>query len=151
MLLYRITKCKYSADVSGYGSRLHAGRWHSEGTSILYTSTSVSLAMLEVLAHFPPHIPAINMCLVIVEIPDKLVVGLQQKLPTNWQQYPAPVELQQIGNQFVTQAKNLALVVPSAIVTMENNVLLNPNHPSFSQIKIVKNSPFLFDGRIQKV
>jgi RES domain-containing protein len=150
MLLYRIAKCKYSADLSGYGSRLHAGRWHSEGTSVLYTSTSISLAMLEVLAHFPAHIPAVNMCLLTLEVSDKYLVPLVEKLSENWNHFPAPAYLQKIGNEFVSENKGLLLQVPSAIVPSEVNVLINPNHKLFSHIKVIRNVPFLFDARLQK-
>jgi len=40
--------------------------------------------------------------------------------------------------------------VPSAIVPVENNFVLNPAHPDFSVIKIGEEGPFSFDPRMWK-
>jgi len=40
------------------------------------------------------------------------------------------------------------LVVPSAVITIEHNVLLNPRHPELRRVRIVDDAPFSFDTRL---
>jgi RES domain-containing protein len=53
MLVYRIVHNQYAEDISGKGAKIHGGRWNSAGRAVVYCSTSLSLALLEVLAHAP--------------------------------------------------------------------------------------------------
>jgi len=39
------------------------------------------------------------------------------------------------------------LLLPSAIVEEESNILLNPLHPLMTQVKVKKSRPFVFDPR----
>ncbi|MBK8348315.1 MAG: RES family NAD+ phosphorylase [Saprospiraceae bacterium] len=52
MEVYRITREKYAADLTGEGARLYGGRWNRPGVAALYTSEARSLAILELLVHF---------------------------------------------------------------------------------------------------
>jgi len=71
------------------------------------------------------------------------------KLPARWQRYDPPVEaLRTLGDAWIARGKTTMLVVPSAIVTVENNYLLNPVHPDVARIKIGKETPVLFDLRL---
>lgn len=56
-------------------------------------------------------------------------------LPDNWRTDPAPAETAIIGDQWLQQAPSVALQVPSAIATNDNNFLLNPIHKDFNAIK----------------
>jgi RES domain-containing protein len=42
----------------------------------------------------------------------------------------------------------VGLVVPSAIVPGEENVILNPRHPEFRKVKVVGEEGFGFDARL---
>ena len=49
---WRITKTKHAAQAfNGEGARLPGGRWKSPGQCVVYTSSTISLAVLEVLVH----------------------------------------------------------------------------------------------------
>lgn len=61
------------------------------------------------------------------------------------QPLPHSPETQQIGEEFVLAQKSLVLKVPSAIVQGDFNYLINPIHPGFSSIKIIKTELFSFD------
>ncbi len=53
MTVYRFTHKKFAGELSGTGARLVGGRWNPVGVSVVYTSESISLALLEVLANIP--------------------------------------------------------------------------------------------------
>ena len=53
MKLYRIADDRYADDLNGTGGLFAPGRWHHQGTQVVYLAGSVSLAMLEVLVHSP--------------------------------------------------------------------------------------------------
>lgn len=148
MILYRITNARYADDLSGNGARLYGGRWNSEGRAMVYLASSRSLAILESLAHLvPTNVPGEYMMLTI-ETPDDLLEINAKLLPANWNEYPEPNILKQIGNSFLQKNEYLLLKVPSVIVPEEFNYLMNPTHPKAGKVKITKKSPFIFDERI---
>ena len=46
MIVYRLSKSKYSADLTGKGAEKAGGRWNSKGVAMVYTSTSRALVPL---------------------------------------------------------------------------------------------------------
>ncbi|WP_345948211.1 RES family NAD+ phosphorylase [Mucilaginibacter sp. PAMB04274] len=149
MLLYRIAKCNYIADLSGTGARLYGGRWNSIGRPVVYLASSRALAVLEVLVHLSPTLIPDNFCQVTVEVPNDDVQILDlKKLPPNWQEYPEPALLKTIGDAFIKANKHLLLKVPSAVVKEEFNYLLNPAHVAMQAVKIVDQQVFSFDERL---
>jgi RES domain-containing protein len=40
------------------------------------------------------------------------------------------------------------LSVPSAVIPIERNLLLNPLHPAIAQVRITDDQPFSFDPRL---
>jgi RES domain-containing protein len=149
MVLYRITKCIYADDLTGIGARLFGGRWNSEGRSALYLASSRSLALLEVLVHLPPLIIPDDYCLVEIEVPDNSINNISVKdLPNNWKDISPPIALRRIGDEFLKVQKYLLMKVPSSIVPMEYNYILNPLHPDSKNVKILKKAPFDFDERL---
>jgi len=42
----------------------------------------------------------------------------------------------------------LALSVPSRVIPLERNVLLNPRHPAMAEVKVALTEPFVFDDRL---
>ncbi|WP_114936564.1 RES family NAD+ phosphorylase [Mucilaginibacter endophyticus] len=149
MILYRISKCNYAADLSGTGARLYGGRWNSEGKPMLYLASSRSLAVLEVLVHLDPLTIPGNYCLTEIEVPDVEIVTVEiEQLPTDWRDISGPVVLRQLGDAFLKKQKYLLMKVPSSIVPAEYNYLLNPLHPDALTVKLLKREPFSFDRRL---
>lgn len=152
MLLYRISGTKRIKDLSGEGARLYGGRWNLKGTPILYTSDSTALATLETLVHSPLHLMPSGRSIITLNLPDDLTVSnlSTQDLPTKWWINPAPLELAKIGQQWFQQQLSVALVVPSSVTPSAEgrNYLLNPQHPDFTQIEIVKVSQYDYDDRL---
>ncbi|RCH54112.1 RES domain-containing protein [Mucilaginibacter hurinus] len=149
MIVYRITNCEYAGDLSGMGARLFGGRWNSEGRSMLYTASSRSLAVLEILVHLPPLMIPDNYCAVEIEIPDNNIKTLNiANLSPGWQDVAATDETRKTGDKFINERKQLVMRVPSAIVPAEFNYLINPRHQDIDKVKIVSRSPFSFDERL---
>lgn len=150
MVVYRISKSLYIEDLQGTGCKYESGRWHEVGTQILYTSETVSLAKLEVLAN-ANRLPQ-DMFLAYIAIPDHLIVDVldMKDLPSNWNQVPYPNSLALYVKKWKKSGISIALQVPSVHSPTENNLLLNPNHPNFAAVKITKTEPIGFDGRFLK-
>jgi RES domain-containing protein len=149
MILYRIVNCDYAGDLSGTGGRLYGGRWHNEGKAALYLASSRSLAVLEVLVHLPPLMIPDNYCLVEIEVPDNDIISINiEDLPPDWKDISPPMALKQMGDKFLKKREYLLMKMPSSIVPMEFNYLLNPHHPAIKKVKVLKKEPFDFDRRL---
>ncbi len=152
VLLYRIGKTKRIKDLTGEGARLYGGRWNLKGTPVLYTSDSTALATLETLVHFPLHLMPSERSIMTLQLPDNLETFAvsPEELPTRWWINPAPPELAEIGQRWIEEQSGVALVVPSSVTpTGEGrNYILNPQHPDFKYIEIVKVSPYNYDERL---
>jgi RES domain-containing protein len=69
-------------------------------------------------------------------------------LPANWREYPAPVELRAIGDEWIARRRSLVLRVPSVIIPTEANSLINPAHHEAASLRIDPPEPFLLDPRL---
>lgn len=150
MHVYRLSKAQYIRDISGTGGLYGSGRWHEKGTRILYTSQTLSLAKLEVLAS-TKKIPR-NYSLLVLEIPDDLnYKELQVKdLPPNWNSFPHPKELVVFINEWITDGVYPIMKVPSVHSPFEANFLINPLHPEAGRLRIVEVLPHDFDERLKE-
>jgi len=150
MDVYRIARRRFVHDLSGEGARLYGGRWNSKGSSILYTSESRSLATVEFLVHVSFSILPTDMCIAEIHVSDhsrteELNVG---DLPGNWTEYPAPPALAGIGDLWKENNETLCMRVPSAVVRNEWNILINPHHPDFGDVRVVSVEEYVFDSRL---
>ena len=146
---WRLTKTKLIAGAwDGEGARKSGGRWNSVGIAVVYTSGTLSLALVEVLVHLPSGIlPAYSA--VRVDFDESMVTAVGPRdLPANWRDYPPPPDTKVIGDLWVAQGSSLVLRVPSVIVPTEFNYILNPAHPAFADLTIGEPMPFPFDPRL---
>lgn len=151
MILYRITKTEYSRDLSGTGARLYGGRWNEKGTAVVYTASSAALATVELLVHVDANLLPTDLRLTSIAVPDDASSRTIDAgaLPKNWRSFPAPPALAEIGSDWADSRKTLMLRVPSAVVVDDWNVLLNPGHPEFANVRIDKVTPYTFDERLR--
>ncbi|GAB4020266.1 RES family NAD+ phosphorylase [Spirosoma koreense] len=84
MLVYRLLQAAFRHEpLSGQGAALYGGRWNPKGLSLLYTTESPALSLLEVLVHLNPiYIP--QYYLVTIEVPDSKRSFQEQDLPPDW-------------------------------------------------------------------
>jgi RES domain-containing protein len=117
----------------------------------VYAAEHLSLAALELFVHLDPEDAPRAMFRFRVEVPDDAIELLPAaSLPRTWRHYPAPPGTATVGSEWARRGEHLALVVPSAIIPEERNVLLNPEHPRFAQLDLGKGEAFSFDPRMWK-
>ncbi len=152
MLVYRISKKEYINDLTGIGAGLFGGRWNPKGLNMVYTSGSIALASLEYLVHNYHLLSTTTVCLAKLEINDSASVAVfpYDQLPKGWNlQMSQQLGTQTIGKDFLLKGKHYGLKVPSAVISGEFNLLLNPLHSRHSQTKMVEIiDPFVFDERL---
>lgn len=135
----RVWRCirrrRLDAPYSGEGSERAAGRWHSRGTRVVYSSDSAALAVLEVAVNVGAVRPLLDDYVVCpADVPDELVATVDE-FPPDWDGYPRPASTQRLGDDWVADSSLPALRVPSAVVPGWN-VLLNPKQPGFQEITV---------------
>lgn len=150
MRLWRLTRAPYQA-LDGEGARLYGGRWNSEGRSVVYFASTLSLAVLEVLAHVDlSEIPG-DLVALSVEIPDGASIAevLERELPADWREQPDHPACIDQGNRWIDACESLLLRVPSVLIPHEHNYLLNPVHPGATSLASIAQK-FTFDRRLVK-
>ena len=136
----------------GEGTRRYGGRWNHQGTSVVYTSGSLSLAALDLFVHVDIDIAPVDLMAIQADVPDSLTIEAIkiESLPKDWRRYPAPETLKDIGTAWTAKTSTVILAVPSVMIPEERNYLLNPAHRDFKRIRIHKPTPFRFDPRMWK-
>lgn len=150
MRFWRICRCKYAAEaVSGEGARLYCGRWNSRGIRLVYASTSLALAAVETFVNLEPNLRPADLVSVEGRIPDMLEIGRldPETLPPRWYE-TRDESLRRFGDEWVRAGTSTALLVPSAAIGGEWNVLLNPGHSGFGKIRFEAPKRFEFDTRM---
>lgn len=151
MRVWRICRKPYVDNaLDGIGGMYISGRWHTQGNPIVYTASSAALAALEVLVHVDPLTAPSDLRLLAIEIPDDLSTTVIESttLSGDWSTVPAPASLQTLGVSWLTSGMSAVLSVPSAVITVERNFLLNPRHPEAQRIRIIGDEAFTFDTRL---
>jgi RES domain-containing protein len=147
---WRIAQAKNSMSAfNGEGAKRYPGRWNLKGIPVIYTAGSASLAALELLVHLESADVLDSYVLIPVSYDKKLVKQIE-KLPLNWKDFPAPPDTQLIGNSWAVKKESLILAVPSAIIDIELNFIINPLHPDMGKIKIGDPISFKYDSRLKK-
>jgi RES domain-containing protein len=149
---WRIVKARYAAAAfDGEGAKRTGGRWNSVGRRVIYTSATASLAILEILAHLGSPRALTAWVLIECRFESRLVTSLDESvLPPQWQRYPAPGEVQAVGDRWIDRGDSAVFSVPSVLVPQERNYLLNPAHRDFSSIEILPAIPFTLDARLSR-
>lgn len=147
MNVYRITTAKWADKLSGSG---FPARWNSKGVYVIYTASSRALACLENLVHRSGE--GLNNRFKIVEIEISDHVSKQKidpgGLPAEWYKTEHYSVCRQIGDQWIEEGSSLLLEVPSSIIREETNVLINPHHPEFKEVRIAGIRNIRFDERL---
>jgi len=142
---YRLFRRQYSpADATG--AYLTGGRWNPKGILMLYASSTLSLACLEILVHIKePRLP-VDHGWVKIEIP----AGLIDK------PFPLPTAADEnlrrkLGSTWIRTGRRPVIKTPSAIIPAEKNFLINPQRPAFGALSFSEPEPFRFDPRLLKL
>ncbi len=150
MRFWRICRRRFASEAAtGEGARLYAGRWNSHGVRVVYASTSLALAAVEPFVNLEPNLQPRDLVSIEGEIPDELEIGRfnLETLPATWHK-TRDESWHHFGDDWVHAGQTVALLVPSAAVSGEWNVLLNPAHADFSKAVFGEPRPFQFDARM---
>jgi RES domain-containing protein len=150
MQFWRICRRRYTAEAaSGEGARPYGGRWNSRGVRVVYASTSLALAAIETFVNLEPNLQPKDLVFIEGEISDALEIRRLEltALPASWHETRGE-SLRRFGDEWIRAAQTVALLVPSAAIRGEWNVLLNPAHADFSKVKFQEPEPFEFDVRM---
>ncbi len=141
---------KYSTTAfSGEGAFLTGGRWNSPGVRVVYTTSSIALAVLEVLAYRKAKKPLAPRHLYRVTLSEAKLRRLHvEDLPKDWDSYPHPESTQQLGDAWAASGDTVGLAVPSMLAAPEVNVILNVQHPDFSIVEIEGPELFPISARL---
>jgi RES domain-containing protein len=128
------------------GAAVAGGRWNEKGVPVVYGSSTLSLSCLEILVHIKePRLPA-DYVWVRIDIPAELIgEPLAPTDPTD------EFQCRLMGTEWARHQRAAAVEVPSVIIPVENNVLLNPAHPKFARIAVSEPVRFRFDPRLLKL
>jgi len=152
MIVYRIANSKFKQfTLSGIGSEKFGGRWNEIGTRAIYCSENRALALLEYYVHSDnvALLPK-DLLLAVIEIPDEFPIKTLEKLPEHWKKYPYSSKTTAVFTKHVRQENFFALKVPSTIVPMEDNIILNPLYSRFSEVKIKEFVKVPLDARLKQ-
>ena len=150
MRFWRICRRRYAADAAGgEGARLYGGRWNSRGVRVIYESTSLALAAVETFVNLEPKLLPADLISIEGETPGALRIEKLDlsTLPPDWYETRGE-SLRRFGDGWIREGRAAALLVPSAAIRGEWNVLLNPVHPDFAAILFHDPMPFKFDVRM---
>lgn len=136
---------------SGQGACDYGGRWNSPGTRMVYCSEHPALAALEKLVHIQDMEQLRqSYALISIDCPEELTETLAvNRLPGAWTREGARARLRRIGDQWISSRRSLALIVPSVVLPRASNILVNPLHVAFGQLRISRPEGFDFDPRLR--
>ena len=140
-------------DLAGVGAKITGGRWNEAGAAMIYASQSMAMACLETLIHLNAGALPFNRFLVQLDIPGWVWTKGQHvnsaSLKVGWDAEPAGRVSIDFGTKWITSKSSAVLIVPSAIIPEEFNVLINPQHPDSSAITATKVRKWLYDPRLR--
>ncbi|MDO8805734.1 MAG: RES domain-containing protein [Elusimicrobiota bacterium] len=151
--IWRIEKEKYASEsFSGDGAYLYGGRWNHPGTKVVYAAQTLALAALEKFVHLESGAAVIDFVYFKITIPKQIKIKIldYSLLPSNWRDFPVPDRTMDVGRKWAQRNESVLLRIPSTIIPVESDYLINPLHADFHHLKISKPQPFYFDTRMWK-
>jgi RES domain-containing protein len=149
MRIWRICREPYAA-FTGEGARRFGGRWNSRGVPMVYASTSLALAAIELFVHLEPGQAPDDLVYLSALLPEGEPARTLQPagLPPAWWTDAASATTRDLGDAWIAARSSLALLAPSVPIRADWNVLVNPLHPRIGELQIDAPQPFIFDARM---
>ncbi|MEQ9289886.1 MAG: RES family NAD+ phosphorylase [Cyclobacteriaceae bacterium] len=147
MIVYRIAQEQFADKLQASGA---SNRWNKAGQYVIYTSESISLCALELLAHTNGIRPKGVFKVMHIEIQESVdIAGIgADKLPIDWHGLAAYPFTQKLGSEWYESRGGLVMKIPSAIIQSEWNYIINTAHPEFEKkSQLIKTEDFYWDSR----
>jgi RES domain-containing protein len=121
----------------GQGAATLGGRWNSPGRRVIYAAETYAGAMLEVLANANiGRMPKHHAWIEILIGEDVSVEEVDQR--------PRRI----FGDKWYDEKRSTVLIVPSTVVRVERNVVINQEHPGFRKLRATAPKPVVWDERL---
>lgn len=167
MILFRALHKQFVDNWSAFeksSSFLNGARWNLAGTPVIYMSTNVQNAMLEMGNYMPS--PAVANALNVMgvfESPSLRLYELRpEELPNNWEQYPFVEGTQELGSRILLDDHYDGVIVPSCTINNElahsphndvrrcnyANAVLNPSKPSVANMRLLDTYSPVYSSRM---
>lgn len=116
---------------------------------MVYASTSLALAAIETFVNLEPNLRPADYVSIEGEVSASLAVARleSKRLPNGWRGR-RDESLRHFGDEWIERQETVALLVPSAAVSGDWNLLLNPTHPDFAKVRFANAELFTFDVRM---
>lgn len=154
--IWRIVKEKYaSTALDGQGARRFGGRFNSPGTAVVYASSALSLAILEMLVHMDRLQHVDGFVSIPITFDSRLAMTMAvDELPSNWYTSAGMMSAQRLGDAWVRSGASAILRIPSVLLPnrafeSEHNFIINPAHIRFAEIEIGESGPLSLDSRLR--
>lgn len=129
------------------GSTIAPGRWNDASHPMIYAAERFSTALLEKLVHGSGGLPP-NQHYVEIMIPAGVTYEVFQTAShPGWDLANGAVS-KAFGCLWQAERRSALLLVPSVIARVDLNILINPAHPDFTQIKPSLDVPVYWDRRL---
>lgn len=147
---WRIVKYRFARRAfDGTGAQHFGGRWNSPGLAAVYTAGSVALAAMELLIQLQDQEILRSYRVIEATFDSAMIESVDpSSLPQRWTSSDAVVETRRIGDLWLKEQRTPVLQIPSAVIPIESNYILNPQHSEFRSIMIGKPLKFEFDRRL---
>ena len=148
---WRIVKARLAEGAfDGEGARIYGGRWNSPGRPAVYLGGSPAIAALEVLAHNArPALLEASYVIIEARLPDDALLDLSlEALPPGWDDPADSRRAAALGDAWLESGASLALRVPSAVLPLEHDLVINVRHPRIGELTVGTPRPFRFDPRL---
>ena len=124
-------------------------RWNSADTQVAYGGEHLALSALELLTYWGnyPSMRGYQLFTLELQASEVEEVLLRQPGidPRDYRQ------TRRYGDAWVEKGRSLALKVPSVVIPMSYNYLINPQHPSFDPDRVVAHGAFAYEERIARL
>ncbi|WP_336926200.1 RES family NAD+ phosphorylase [Vibrio cholerae] len=167
MILFRALHKRYVENWQEYekGSSYKLGaRWNEPETPVLYMSSNVQNAMLE-LANYctSPNVANTLFVIGVFEVPTLRLKEVQpEEMNPLWAQFPFNVSTQQFGSKTLLDARYDGLIVPSSTInnalamsehnevrkSIFANIVLNPKKESVSKMALLETFNPVYSNRM---
>lgn len=139
-------------DLLGEGSRLYGGRFNRKGIAVIYSSDSLALAAMEILVHIQSTSLLGKYVFRQLTFDESLIETLSPvHLPHSWRDEPPAVSVQQIGDLWVREKRSAVLRVPTALLPVGANFILNPAHADFGKVGFDPPESLTFSSRLIQI
>ena len=152
MVGYRLVRQARARDAfSGEGSRRFGGRWSPKNIPLVYGSEHLSLAVLEFRVNQGGYDPQDQYVYFQFEFDEALVERVETP-PADWltpfKEDGSITAAQAFGEEWFVQKRSAILSVPSAVIRIERNFVLNPQHPDFAKVTVGPGAKLDLDPRL---